>query len=259
MRRTATFLLILGLALGICASVQARMIEPNIGFCTPPASATACSGQPETNQISSSAAIGMWVFGSNSTSGPWYLILAIPDGTYTNSTAPALTSSSFNSDRATSPSFLTTGSSNPGNFNSSNCSNDIYSYLGGHVGESPHSSGPHRPHHRGPANNSMNATNMFGPLEQAAFGGIPNYFQLLVYTFTAGSLNGNTAYSFTSSTALPAGTLIAAIAESCGKQLITSFTTAAMVCAPIPEPASLVMMSSGLLLLAGVLRRHFRG
>ena len=100
---------------------------------------------------------------------------------------------------------------------------------------------------------------MFGPLEQAAFGGIPSYFQLLVYTFTAGNISGNTAYSFTSSTALPAGTFIDAVAVNGCKQFSAPFTTAGLVGDPIPEPASLTLMGSGLMLLAGVLRRRFQG
>jgi len=101
----------------------------------------------------------------------------------------------------------------------------------------------------------MNTTNMFGSVEQQAFGSIPGYFQLLVFTFTTGTINGNTSYSFASSTSLTAGTLIAAVADG-GKQFSTPFTTAGLVTALVPEPATLSTMSSGLILLLGLLRRR---
>jgi hypothetical protein len=101
----------------------------------------------------------------------------------------------------------------------------------------------------------MNTSNMFGSLEQNAFGSIPDYFQLLVFTFTTGDINGNTTYSFTSSAALPAGTLVAAVADG-GKQFSTPFTTAGLVMASVPEPATLSTMGSGLILLLGLLRRR---
>jgi hypothetical protein len=225
------------------AAARAQIIDPNIGFCTPPASATACSGQPDTNPIASGGAIGMWSFGEHTSSDPWYLILAIPVGTYTTSTAPQLTSSSFNSGDPTAPSFLTTGSSSPSNFNSGSIPTDIYSYLGSQVGNLS-------------ADNSMNTTNMFGGLEQHAFGSIPSYFQLLVYTLTTGNINGNTSYSFFSSTPLPPGTFLAAVADG-GQQFSTPFTTAGLAAASTPEPAALSMISSGLLLLLAVLGRRF--
>lgn len=130
MQRAATLLLVLGLlAVGISARVQAQIIDPNIGFCTAPASASACQGQPETNPTASGGAGGMWAFGSYDTSNPWYLVSAIPNGTYTSGTAPTLTSSSFDSESATPPSFPTTGSSTPENLIPSSA-NDIYLYLG---------------------------------------------------------------------------------------------------------------------------------
>jgi len=247
MKRTATLLLVLGLlAVGISASAQAQIIDPNVGFCTPPASAAACQGQPETDPTASGGAIGMWAFGSNDSSGQWYLILAIPDGTYTSSTAPILTTTSFNSGSATSPSFLP-------NFTSSSCRNHIYPYLGSDLGDLSCPPGSHRPHHGGPPNNPMNTTNMFGPLEQDAFAGIPSYFEL-AYTFTTPDISGNTVYAFTGGTALPAETFIAAI-TNCRRPKPKQEP----VCDPVPEPTSLILMSSGLMLLAGVLRRRFVG
>ena len=243
MRSIATLLLIQGIVIfGLTTSVRAQLIDPNIGFCTPPASAAACAGQTETNPIASGSAIGMWAFGANTSGGAWYLIMSVPNGTYTSGTAPQLTSLSFNSGDATSPSFITSGSSAPSSFSASSNPNDIYSYLGSHVGNLS-------------ANNSMNTSNMFGSLEQKAFGSIPNYFQLLVYTFTTGNIDGNTGYSFTSSMALPAGTLIAAVADG-GKQFSTPFTTAGLVGTPIPEPATFSLFGAGLVLLFGLLRRR---
>lgn len=182
MRRTTTLLSVLGLlAIGI-SEVQARIIEPNIGFCTPPASTIACSGS-ETNQTSSAGAIGMWAAGPNSTTSAWYLISAIPNGTDTTSTAGTLTTSSFDSVSEASPSFPNTGSSTLANFTSSGWPDDVDSYLGSDDDDdwsNPHRSHRHhRRHHQNPPG-----------------------------------------------------------------------------CDAVPEPASVIMMGSGLMLLAGVLRRR---
>ena len=99
----------------------------------------------------------------------------------------------------------------------------------------------------------MNTTNMFGPSEQAAFGGISSYPQL-AYTFTTPDISGNTAYAFTGGTALPAETFIAAIIN-CRRPKPKHEPA----CDSVPEPASLIMVSSGLMLLVGVLRRRFVG
>jgi hypothetical protein len=117
MRSAPTLLLVLGLlAMGI-SKVHARMIEPNIGFCNPPASTTDCSGQGEANRTSGGA-MGTWDSGSNDTSGPWYLMAAIPDANYTYGTAATLDSPGFDSRSATSPSSLTTSSSTREGFTS---------------------------------------------------------------------------------------------------------------------------------------------
>ena len=199
MSRSATRLFVLGLvAMGINASVHAQIIEPNIGFCAPPASASKCS---------------------------------------------------------TSWSFFAAGSSAPENFTFSSGPNDIYSNLGSPVGKLSYPPS----HHRGSPNNSMNATNTFSPLEQAAFGGIPSDLQLQVDTSTTGHKNGDTADSFTRSTLSAAETFIADLAAECDRYKHRHKRRHEPDSGPVPEPASLVMLSSGLVLLAGVLRRRFTG
>ena len=179
MRHTTALLAVLGLLAIGTSEVQARIIDPNIGFCTSPASASACTGQPETNQTSSGRAIGMWPSGPNNTTSAWYLFSAIPNATDTTSIAGTLTGAKFDSESERSPSFLTTGSSTAGNFASSGWPEDVDWYLGWDDDDRYCQRKPHRRHHRNPPG-----------------------------------------------------------------------------CDAVPEPASLLMMSSGLMLLGGVFRRR---
>lgn len=179
MRRTTTLLSVLGLLAIGTSEVQARIIEPNVGFCTPPASATACSGQPETDQTSSAGAAGMWASGPNGTTSAWYLISAIPNATDTTSTAGTFPNSSFESESEASPSSPNTGSGTPANSTYSGWPDDADSYLGWDDDDRSCPRKPPRRHHHNPPG-----------------------------------------------------------------------------CDAVPEPASVVMMTSGLILLAGVLRRR---
>jgi hypothetical protein len=72
----------------------------------------------------------------------------------------------------------------------------------------------------------MNATNMFGSQEQAAFGSTPASFEVFVYTITPG-ITGSTPYTFLSSPDLVAGTFLAATDNSADGS--TPFTTTGLV------------------------------
>lgn len=105
----------------------------------------------------------------------------------------------------------------------------------------------------------MNATNMFGSLEQAAFGSKPADFDVLLYQVTTG-ITGMTPYSFTSSSALPNGTFLAAIGTGTGgQQFSTPFTTAGLVNTGfVPDGGATLMLLGGALVGIEALRRRFR-
>lgn len=221
----------------LSVSAFGQVIDPNIGFCNVPASSS-CGNDP--NIVTSATSFGMWTFGSNDSNMPWYLLLAIPETSAGSVTSgPTLTSPSFT---------LSSGTRVLGDFGPST-SGDIYSFASADTGGLA-------------GNSSMNATNLFGSAEQAAFGGTPADFAIFVYTVNPG-ITGATAYTFNSSPGLSAGTFIAAVAvggSSGNIQFSTPFTTAGLDGPPtsVPEPTSVLLLATMGLILGTAYRRRTR-
>lgn len=268
MKRVSTLVVLLLLA-SICAFGQ--IIDPNLGFCSPPASAAACSGQPHTNPVTSGSTFAMWSFGgaNQEAISPWYLFLAVPEATAGSASAPTITSASFTSISA---------AADAGALPPTPASEDIYSFACT-AGAEPCLSG----------NNSMNADNLFGTdssadgfgLEQAATGGVtPNFFEIFVYTVSCAAnpcISGGTGYTFSSTPNLVAGTFLAGLAEGDAQdhmQFSTPFTTAGLVQGStttsgpgsgpgggpangpqVPEPSGIMLLGSALLAITAGLRK----
>ena len=144
MTRKLTLLLVF-----VAASISAFA---NVGFCPPPATATACStptGGPGTETITVAGdTFGMYKLGAPGSDDPWYLLISVPftDPEPDPFVAPTITSTDFTvSAGVDAGDFLPT------------TAGDIYAFAAPFDGA-------------GVGNNSMNATNMFGSQEQAAFG-----------------------------------------------------------------------------------------
>jgi hypothetical protein len=229
----------------------------NVGFCPPPATASACSTPGASGETIAVAGdtFGMFKLGAPGSDDPWYLLVSIPSDGSSTPTAPAITSSDFTSISAGADAgaFLPT------------TSGDIYAFAAPLDGA-------------GVGNNSMNATNMFGAEEQAAFGSTPTSFEVFVYTISPG-FAGETPYTFLSSPDLIAGTFLAATGNSADTS--TPFTTTGLVTGTtgptttgpttsgpggspasgplVPEPSSIVLLGSALLAVtAGVRKKLIR-
>ena len=218
------------LILAFSVSAFGQLIDPNLGFCNAPSSASACSGQPDTNPITSST-FGMWSFGSNDASSPWYMLVAVPQTSQTSIAAPTITSSVFGITETANAFFTPT------------TTGDIYGLF-----SQTSSLG---------SNGSMNASNLFGALEQAAFGGKPGDFDVFLYTLTPG-FSGATSYSFGSS-GLTAGTFLAGIGVGTTQQFSTPFTTTGLVQnTEVPDGGMTLMLLGGALVGVETLRRKLR-
>ena len=249
MTRNLTLLLVF-----LAASISAFA---NIGFCPPPATATACStatgGDGETIAVATDT-FGMWALGGATSDDPWYLLLAVPNN---DGGAPTITSSDFTSISAAADAgtFLPT------------TDGSIYDFASAFDGG-------------GGGNGSMNASNLFGADEQAAFGSTPTSFEIYVYTISP-AVAASTPYAFSSSPDLVAGTFLAALGGSAPAS--TPFTTAGLVTGGsssssssssstgggpgggpasgplVPEPSSIVLLGSALLAVtAGVRKKMIR-
>jgi hypothetical protein len=197
----------------------------------------------------------MWALGGASSDDPWYLLISVPsDGTSTP-TAPAISSTDFTSVSAGADAgtFLPT------------TTGDIYAFAAPFDGA-------------GVGNNSMNATNMFGAEEQAAFGSTPTSFEIFVYTISPGFV-GSTPYAFSSIPDLIAGTFLAATGNTADTS--TPFTTTGLVTGTtgptttttgpttttsgpgggpasgplVPEPSSVALLGSALIAVTIGLRK----
>ncbi len=234
-----------------------------------------CSGDPT---LIGTTGFTLMSNGDPTADNPWYILLAIPGSGKTDAqggtdpTAPTITKSGF----------TISAGVDAGDFLSST-SGDIYAFAsakdGGLKGD-----------------NSMNATNLFGTAEQTAFGKTPDFFDIFVYTVSAGSLTGNSSFSFTSS--LTEGTFVAGLGceakkdstcptDKAEQQFSTPFTTAGLVSSTssssststssttttttssttqsgpfatggaVPEPSSIVLLGSVLAGLSAALRKKF--
>ena len=229
MKRVLLPVLLVAVALSFAwtSPVRADDLPDPVGFCPPPATVPACTtagSLGETIAVGSTS-IGMEKNGSGLSSSPWYLLVAVPNY---NGTAPTLSIAGFTEgSTVNSATFLST------------TSGSIYD-LFGLVGDG-----------------SMNASNMFGSIEAAAFGSTPTSFDVFEYSFT-GSFDSWTPYVITvGGTGLSAGTFLAASGGS--NPFSTPFTTTGLVggpSIPSPEPSSLMILGAGLLAIGALSSRR---
>ena len=213
----------------VCVSAFGQIVDPNIAFCTVPAS-SACGGDP--NQVTSQTQFGMFPIGGNSPTGNWFLLISVPEPPA--ATAPSITSTSFTSITQVGSKTLLPSPPNP--------VQDIYSLVSSLTGGLN-------------GDNSMSNVNMF-PFAPA---GTTDY-QVFVYSIST-DFAGNTAYVFkVGGSGLPIGTFLAAVAVGSNGQMqfSTPFTTAGDVVG-VPDSGVSLMMLGGALLGLETLRRKLRG
>lgn len=248
MRRVSTLF-----AFALAASISAfgqMLPDPNIMVGASGATCpTGCSGDPT---LIASSGFTLFSNGSPTADVPWYILLALPGTGKTDAqggtdpAAPSITGTGFTiSSGVDAGDFLPT------------TSGDIYAFAsaddGGLNGDG-----------------SMNATNLFGSAETTAFGKTPSFFDIFVYTVSAGALTGDKNFSFT--TSLPLGTFVGGLGiGSNGTQpFSTPFTTAGLVDATttgpgtasgpasgplVPEPNTIVLLGTVLLAACAGLRK----
>jgi len=193
-----------------------------VGFCAPPATVPACTtgtGIGKETIAVGSTSIGMEKNGSGTSASPWYLLVAVPN--YSGA-APTLSVAGFTEGSTVlSATFL---SSTSGSIY------DLFNLVG---------------------DGSMNASNMFGANELAAFGSTPTSFDVFEYSFT-GAFDSWTPYTITvGGSGLSAGTFLAASGGS--NPFSTPYTVTGLVngpTVPTPESGSLTFLGAGLLALA---------
>lgn len=223
--------LLLGLLVAVAfvwaTPARADDVPDPVGFCPPPATVPACTtagSLGETIAVGSTS-IGMEKNGNGLSDSPWFLLVAVPNS---SGVAPTLSIAGFTEGgTVNSATFLAT---------TSGSIYDLFNLVG---------------------DGSMNASNMFGSIEVAAFGSTPAYFDVFEYSFT-GAFDSWTPYVITvGGTGLGAGTFLAASGGS--NPFSTPFTTTGLVngpSIPTPEPSSLAFLGAGLLGLAVLASRR---
>ncbi|HXC48299.1 MAG TPA: hypothetical protein VNU20_08390 [Candidatus Sulfotelmatobacter sp.] len=226
LKKALYVLVTLALVFAWTSAAQADDItDPDpVGFCAPPATVPACTtgtGIGNETIAVGSTSIGMEKNGSGTSSSPWYLLVAVPNY---SGPAPTLSIAGF-----TEGSTVMSATFKPSS------AGDIYDLFPGLTG----------------SNGSLNATNLFGSNEVAAFGSTPSSFDVFEYSFT-GAFNSWTPYTITvSGSGLSAGAFLAGYGGS--PPFTTPYTTVGLVngpTVPSPEPSSLTVLAAGLLALA---------
>lgn len=229
------------------------------GFCVPGADCFDANGTGGETIGIGTTTFQMEKNGSSSSStNPWYLIVAVPDG---SGAAPTITSTCSPAP-CTAPFTLgTTYSGKEYDDITGTHATDLYTFISGADSITA------------PGDNSMNATNMFGANEAAAFGSTPTFFDVFVYTFSPGYTGGFVPYLFNvGGSGLAPGTFLAASGGS-NMGFSTPFTTAGLADGPgctgtngctagpgggptVPEPASVMLFGTVGLLATMVMRKR---
>lgn len=238
------------LLLVLSMSAFGQIIDPNVGFCNPPATSACVDAGGDPNIITSTTGFGMISHGSDNAPEPWFLFVAVPIfGTGTPS-APSISSTSGLTLNA--PVGLAGFSSG-----------DIYSWASSQAGTPIPNTWP-----SGLGDNSMSWVNMSAE-ENTKFGQTPTSFEVFLYEDNTEGFNGGTPYSFTGN--LPNGVFLAALAYdgNGNKGFSTPFTTSGLEDAPgnpnggpgggqVPEPFSITLLATVCLFVGNTYRKRTR-